>query len=225
MFYVLAVNGRHYHVVLVLQVQYMTDFKNGERLVYSNVCGLTVYRYMIKRLGLIGNGNRWMVLLQRHLLGEKGTGPNPTDRAKSGTKRSLLVDGKGVPLSVSVDGANRHDMKLTKSTLQNVVIDKPEPTIKSKQHMCMDKGYNYPEVYELLEEYGYTIHIRLRGEGRRRRKIPKYRARRWVVERTHSWMNRFRRLLIRWEKKIENYIAMLHFACAWITYRAGGLFG
>ena len=168
-----------------------------------------------------------MALLQRHLLGEKGTGPNPTDRAKSGTKRSLLVDGKGVPLSVSVDGANRHDMKLTKSTLQNVVINKPEPTIKSKQHMCMDKGYDYPEVYELLEEYGYTIHIRLRGEERRRssRKIPKYRARRWVVERTHSWMNRFRRLLIRWEKKIENYIAMLHFACAWITYRAGGLFG
>jgi putative transposase len=78
-----------------------------------------------------------LITLQRHLLGEKGTGPNPTDRAKSGTKRSLLVDGKGVPLSVSVDGANRHDMKLTKSTLQNVVINKPEPTIKSKQHMCM----------------------------------------------------------------------------------------
>jgi hypothetical protein len=74
---------------------------------------------MIKRLGLTGNGRLWMVLLQRHLLREKGTGPNPTDRAKSGTKRSLPVDGKGVvPLSVSVDGVNRHDMKLTKSTLQ-----------------------------------------------------------------------------------------------------------
>jgi len=92
----------------------MIDFKNGERLVYySNVCGLMVYRYMIKRLGLTGNGNRWMALLQRRLLGEKGTGANPNDRAKSGTKRSLLVDGKGD---------------------------------------------------ELLEEYGYTIHIRLRGE-------------------------------------------------------------
>jgi transposase len=107
-----------------------------KRLVYSNVCGLMVYRYMIKRLGLTGNGRLWlMALLQRHLLGEKGTGANPTDRAKSGTKRSLLVDGKGVPLSVSVDGANRHDMKLTKSTLQNVVINKPKPTIKLKQHM------------------------------------------------------------------------------------------
>ena len=76
-------------------------------------------------------------------MGEKGTGSNPTDRSKSGTKRSILVDGNGVPLSVSVDGANRHDMKLTKPTLQNVVINKPEPTIKSKQHMCMDKGYDY----------------------------------------------------------------------------------
>jgi putative transposase len=79
-----------------------------KRLVYSNVCGLMVYRYMIKRLGLTGNGRLWMMaLLQRHLLGEKGTGPNPTDKDKSGTKRSLLVDGKGVPIGVSVDGANR----------------------------------------------------------------------------------------------------------------------
>jgi putative transposase len=131
-------------------------FKNGERLMYSNVCGLMVYRYMIKRLGLTGNGNRWMVLLQRHLLGEKGTGPNPTDRAKCGTKRSVLVDGKGVPLGVVVSGANKHDMKLTKTTLQNVVIDKPEPTIKSKQHICLDRGYDYPEVYELLQDWLYN---------------------------------------------------------------------
>jgi putative transposase len=167
-------------------------------------------------------------------LGEKSTGPNPTDRAKSGTKRSILVDGKGVPLGVSVDGANRHDMKMTKATLQSIVIYRPEPTIRLKQHMCLDKGYDFPEVYELLEEYGYTIHIRLRGEERSNNKeeeeeeeeegIPKYRARRWVVERTHSWMNRFRRLLIRWEKRIENYVGMLHLACAWITYRRGGLF-
>ena len=72
------------------------------------------------------------------------------------------------------------------------------------------------------------IHIRLRAEERsniKREKLPKYRARRWVVERTHSWMNRFRRLLIRWEKKVENHIATLHFACAWITYRRAGIFG
>ena len=72
--------------------------------------------------------------------------------------------------------------------------------------MCMDKGYDFPEMHELLEDYGYyTIHIRLGGGGRRggreQKEIPTYRSRRWVVERTHSWMNRFRRLLIRWEKK------------------------
>ena len=106
-----------------------------------------------------------MVLLQRHLLGEKGTGANPTDRAKSGTKRSMIVDGKGVPLGITVDAANRHDMKMTKTTLQSIVVHRSEPTAsRAKQHMCMDKGYDYPEVYELLEEYGYTIHIRLRGE-------------------------------------------------------------
>jgi hypothetical protein len=91
------------------------------------------------------------VLLRRHRLGEKSTGPNPTDRSKSATKPSLLVDGKGSPLDVIVDGANKHDMKMTKATLQSIVIDRPEPTVKSQQHMCMDKGYDYPEVYEYLK--------------------------------------------------------------------------
>ena len=88
---------------------------------------------MIKKLGSIGNGRLWMALLQKRLLGEKSTGPNPTDRAKSGTKRSILVDGKGVPLGVCVDGANRHDMKMTKATLQSIVIYRPEPTIRLKR--------------------------------------------------------------------------------------------
>ena len=219
--YVQAVSGMLYLEVLVLLVLYMTDSRSGGKQVYSNVCGLIVYCDMIERLGLTGNGRLWTVLLQKHLLGGKCTGANPTDRAKSGTKRSVLVDGKGVPISVSVDGANRHDMKMSKATLQSIVIYRPKPTMRSKQHMCLDKGYDFPEVYELLEEFGYTIHIPLRGEktSNKRNTIPGYRARHWIVERTHSWMNRFRRLLIRWDKKVENHIAMLHFACAWITYR------
>ena len=143
--------------------------------------------------------------------GKKAQDQIPQTELNQGTKRSILVDGKGVPLGVSVDGANRHDMKMTKATLQSIVVYRPEPTIRLKQHVCLDKGYDFPEVYELLEEYGYTIHIRLRGEeisNNKEEGIPKYRARRWVVERTHSWMNRFRRLLIRWEKRIENYVGM-----------------
>ncbi len=90
--------------------------------------------------------------------------------------------------------------------------------------MSMDKGYDYPEVYELLLDYAYT-RIGIQTQRKKRKRLPTYRSRHWVVERTHSWMNRSRRLLIRWEKKLENYIGMLHFACAWITYRNAGLFG
>lgn len=124
---------------------------------------------------------------------------------------------------MAVEGANRHDMKLVEPTLEAMVVERPEPTDEAPQHLRLDKGYDYPQVREL---WGYTAHIRTRGEEvREKSKIPGYRARRWVVERTHSWLNRFRRLLIRWEKKVENYLAMLHFARVWITFRAAGLFG
>ncbi len=105
-------------------------------------------------------------------------------------------------------------------------IPRPEPTAEEPQGLCLDKGYDYDEVRALAEEFGYTAHIRCRGEEAAAIKQEAgYRARRWVVERTHSWMNRFRRLLIRWEKKPQNYLAMLHLACALITYRAVGLPG
>lgn len=127
---------------------------------------------------------------------------------------------------MAVEGAHRHDMKLARRTLESIVVDRPEPTAEAPQNLCLDKGYDYPEVRELVEAFGYTAHIRSRGEEKQNKKrIPGYRTRRWVVERTHSWLNRFRRLLIRWEKKVENYLAMLHFACAWITLRAAGLSG
>ena len=154
------------------------------------------------------------------------TGPNPTDRAKRGVKRSLLTDGAGVPLAVAVDGANRNDFKLARQTLESVPIPRPEPTAEQPQGLCLDKGYDYDEVRDLLAEFGYTAHIRARGEEAQAvQREAGYKARRWVVERTHSWLNRFRRILIRWEKKPANYLAMLHLACALVTYRAAGLPG
>lgn len=115
---------------------------------------------------------------------------------------------------------------MTQGTLLAIVIDRPEPTEEDPQNLCLDKGFDYDGVRELVTVWGYTAHIRTRGEEiDAKKRVPGYRARRWVVERTHSWLNRFRRLLVRWEKKVENYLAMLHFACAWITFRAAGLFG
>ena len=135
----------------------------------------------------------------------------------------MLVDGDGIPLALAVDGANRHDMKLVGRTLNNLAAVRPA---YGKQNLCLDKGYDYPDVRELVEAWGYTAHIVARGvEAAARKQIPGYRARRWVVERTHSWFNRFRRLLIRWEKKADNYVAVLHLACAYITFRAAGVMG
>jgi len=117
-------------------------------------------------------------------------------------------------------------MKTVEGTLLAIIIERPEPTEEELQNLCLDKGFDYDEVRELLAAWGYTAHIRTRGEeANAKKRVPGYRARRWVVERTHSWPNRFRRLLIRWEKKVENYLATLHFACAWITFCAAGLFG
>ncbi len=117
-------------------------------------------------------------------------------------------------------------MKLLEPTLHSLVVQRPKPTRKRPQHLCLDAAYDYDEIWETVTNWGYTAHIRPRDkEAEDKRRIPGYRARRWVVERTHSWMNRFRRLLIRWEKKVENYLAMVHFACAYIAFRAAGLFG
>ena len=136
------------------------------------------------------------------------------------------MDGQGIPLGLAVDGANRNDMKLVEATLDSIPADRPQPTPEQPQGLCLDKGYDFDEVREIVAEFGFTAHIRSRGEeAQELKRRARRKARRWVVERTHSWMNRFRGILIRWCKKPENYIAMLHFAFAIITYRCAGLSG
>ncbi len=131
-----------------------------------------------------------------------------------------------MPIGVAVDGANRHDMKLVRATIENLVVERPEVTEDAPQGMGLDKGYDYDEVREIVEEVGFTAHIKARGaEAKEIKQEAGKRARRWVVERSHSWLNRFRRLLVRWDKKPDNYVAFLHFACALIAFRAAGLFG
>lgn len=158
--------------------------------------------------------------------GGGATGPNPTDRAKSGTKRSLQTDAAGVPIGVAVAGANCNDHKMLKATMESTPVDRPGGR-RVRQHILLDKGYDYVEIYEMIEDEGYEGHVaqRINSPVERKRSPGRRRARRWVVERTHSWMNRFRRLLIRWEKRVENYVALVHFACAIIAFRAAGVFG
>jgi len=121
---------------------------------------------------------------------------------------------------VTVTAANVHDMKACLATVDGIIVARPEPRPYHRQHLCLDKGYDYPEIEAGVRRRRYEPHIRRRGEetfdaatGRR------HPARRWVVERTGSWHNRFRKLLIRWEKKAENYLALIHLACCLIVYR------
>ena len=138
----------------------------------------------------------------------------------------MLTDGGGVPLGLAIDGANCPDFLLAEGTLLSVPIPRPDPTDEAPQHLCLDKGYDYDEVYGLLLEFGYTPHIRARGEeARELKREAGSKARRWVVERTHSWLNRFRRILVRWEKTWQSALGFLHLACAVVTYRAAGLLG
>ena len=154
----------------------------------------------------------------------KKTGKNPTDRSKTGVKRSIITEASGIPLGLSIDGANRHDMKMVRATIENIIIEKPEATDEDPQGLCLDKGYDYDEVRDIVKEFGFTAHIRSRGEEKVLiKKVAGYKARRWVVERTHSWLNRFRRILVRWEKRADTFIAMLHIVFGIITWRATGL--
>jgi transposase len=131
-----------------------------------------------------------------------------------------------VPIGLAVDGANRVDFKMARETIENIAVDRPMPSRSAPQGVCLDKGYDFGEVRELLRDFLFTAHIGSRGEEARAiKKAAGFKARRWVVERTHSWMNRFRRILVRWEKRADTYIAMLHFACAIITWKSYGLLG
>jgi putative transposase len=155
----------------------------------------------------------------------KKTGKNPTDRGKLGVKRSALIDGRGVPLGVAVDGANVPDQKLVAATLDAIPIDQPKPTSQEPQNLCLDKGYVGKPVEREAERRGYKLHVPRKKNEKPKAKHRRGKARRWKVERTHSWLNRARRLLTRWEKKAANYVGFLHLQFAIVALRTAGVLG
>jgi putative transposase len=147
-------------------------------------------------------------------------GRNPTDRGKQGVKRSLLVEARGGPLAIVIAGANVHDTKLLAQTLNALVVERPLPTTEAQQHLCLDKGYDNPTGQRAVTDHNYVPHIRRIGteklapDGEKR-----YPARRWVVERTLAWLSKCRALLVRYDKKAANYLALLKLACALLWFR------
>ena len=176
------------------------------------------------------------------------TGNNPTDRSKVGTKRHILTDKKGIPISVVISSASTHDIKLVTDVVDNVVVKRPSSnktrtttTRRKLQHLCLDKAYNseqeeqelikrgYVQEEQELIKRGYVLHIppkRKRDETGEIKLITlhrpnrkKYSAKRWVIESTNSWHNRFRKLFTRYEKKVENYLGLVQLSCCMIIYR------
>ena len=137
----------------------------------------------------------------------------------------MLTDGRGVPVGVAVAGANVHDQKLVAETFQSLPVRRPVPRPRKRQHLCADKGYDAQSIRRAAARRHYVVHIPRKGEDAQRSHRRNARARRWVVERTHSWTNRARRLLIRWEKKAANYLVFLHLQFALTTWRVAGVFG
>ncbi len=118
-----------------------------------------------------------------------------------------------------VAGANTNDFKLVQQTFESVPVPRPEPTEDNPQHLCLDAGYDYQQVRSWGDKFGLILHIRpQRPPQRPQKKSRRKKARRWVVERSHSFFHRFRRLLVRWEKREDTYLAMLHLAAGIITW-------
>jgi putative transposase len=143
-------------------------------------------------------------------LGGNKVGKNPTDRGTVGTTRRVLSEGGGVPIGLAVAGDERHDFKMARETLARLPIARSGPTPETPQGRCLDTGDDDDEVLAWLAECGLTAHIR---------------ARRWVAERTHRRMHRFRRVLIRWDKHVRTALGCRQLAYASITYRQPGLLG
>ena len=160
-------------------------------------------------------------------------GNNPVDRSKLGTKRHILTDKKGIPLSAVISSASTHDIKLVTDVIDNSIIKRTfasgmtkKGTRRRKYHyLCLDSAYQSKSIEQEIIRRGYIPHIpykRKRGQmikNTNQKRYHPYMNKRWVVERTNSWHNRFRKLFTRYEKKVENYLGLVHLSCSIIIYR------
>jgi putative transposase len=152
-------------------------------------------------------------------MGGDKRGPNPTDRAKQGTKKSLHVEAQGGPLGVVCERANLNDHLLLEPTLQATVIPRPDPKL-IPQHLCLDKAYDNKTGHAACTASGYIPHIRRIGEEKLDSHDQKtHPARRWVVERTLAWLSKCRAILIRYDKKPQNYEGIIQLACTLLWTR------
>lgn len=149
--------------------------------------------------------------------GGEETGPNPTDRGKSGSKHHLVVDAQGLPLAALVGPANEHDSMRFDDLLDGIkpVAGRRGAPRRRPQKLHADKGYDYPRCRRSCQHRGIIHRIARRGIESKER-LGRHR---WVVERTFAWLHRFRRLSVRYERRADIHLAFLTLGCALISLR------
>jgi putative transposase len=137
-----------------------------------------------------------------------------------------MTDANWIPLGLAVAGVIVHELRLLEQTIDDTCERSPRCKDCLHEHLALDKGYNSKVVRQMLETvFGYIAQIKSRGdESKDAKRSSRKKARRWVVERTHGWLNRFRGILIRWEKKLQNHIACPHLTCGYFTYARSWVF-
>ena len=132
----------------------------------------------------------------------------------------MLVEREGGPLGIAISGANVPDAPLLALTIEAIVVERPEPTEEEPQNLSLDKGYDNPTGEKAVAAHHYIGHIRRIGEEKLdtdgEKKHP---ARRWVVERTFSWLASCRAILVRYDRKSSNWLALLKVACSLLWFR------
>jgi putative transposase len=167
-----------------------------------------------------GIGWQWQALDSKSVpapLAREAVGKSPVDRGKHGSKIHLLVDQRGAPLAVYVTGANRHDKQAAPHVIIAVVVPRPA----CRQHLCADAAYDAADLRLWLFQERYQVHIPhnpRRAHPTLTDRTPAHSPRRWVVERTLAWLVKRRSLRTRWSKRADNWLALLHFACAHILF-------
>lgn len=140
----------------------------------------------------------------------------------------MIVEAHGRPLGVVVAAANVHDTKLLDPTIESIAVERPKPTKRKPQHLCLDKGYDNPTGHATVAKHYYTPHIRRIGEEKLDEKKPprqargrrkKHPARRYVVERFLGWTSKCRAILVRYAKKSSNYLGLIKLDCVLLWYR------
>lgn len=133
-------------------------------------------------------------------------------------KKSLIVEADGGPLGITVTAANVPDAHVLDATIESIVLERPPVEEGYEQHLAMDKGYDNDTGYGACIDHDYQPHIALKRD-ERPPPPTRHPARRWVVERTLAWLSMCRGILIRWEKKSENYLGMLKLAFGLLWFR------